>query len=147
VNNLKAIEQITAYGHVNIKATNKTTFEVTKETHLTPRGDCIVAVNATKGAADLSPEFKTIASRQHARITIKLEVEGKTETVKASGHPALSFTHPTDLVVRKSDYVCNRTLAIRADKAACDFSRSLVEKLRNPQRKVLITLIAEAGAT
>jgi len=130
-----------------MRATNKKTFEVTKETHLTPRGDCIVAVSATKGAANLSSEFKKIASRQNARIIVTLEVEGKTETVKARGHPALSFTHPTDLVVRKSDYVCNRTLAIRADKAARDFSRSLVEKLRSPRQKVLITLIAEARAT
>jgi hypothetical protein len=45
-----------------------------------------------------------------------------------------------DLVVRKSDFICNRTLAIRADKAAKDFSRNLVKKLQNPKQKVTITL-------
>jgi len=35
-------------------------------------------------------------------------------------------------------------LAIRADKAACDLSRELIEKLKNPQQKVKITLIARA---
>jgi len=142
---LRATETISACGHVNTKSTNKTTFEITKETHLTQRGDCIIAVNATKGAADLNQEFKTIACRQDARITVKFEADGERETVKAWGHPTLSFTHPTDLVVRKSDYVCSRTLAIRANKAACDFSRRFVEKLRNPDQKVRITLTAEAA--
>ncbi|MBM4400405.1 MAG: DUF371 domain-containing protein, partial [Crenarchaeota archaeon] len=56
--------------------------------------------------------------------------------------PQLTLSHPTDMVIRKSDYVCNRTLAVHADKAAQDLSRELVEKLRNPQQKVKITLIA-----
>jgi hypothetical protein len=55
----------------------------------------------------------------------------------------LQFTHQTDLVVRKSDYVCGRTLAIRADKAASDFSRELVEKLKDPNQEVKVTLVVE----
>jgi hypothetical protein len=147
VSKLKAIEHITACGHVNIRSTNKTTFEITKETHLTPRGDCIIAVSATKGAVDLSPEFKKIACKQSVHIEIRIKVDGEEVTVKAQGHPALTFSHATDLVVRKSDYVCGRTLAIRADKAAYDFPRRLVEKLRNPNQKAKITLTAETATT
>ena len=144
---MKAIEHITAYGHVNIKSINKTTFEITKEAHLTPRGDCIVAVSATRGAVDLSPEFKKIACKQDAHIEIRIAVNGEVETVKAQGHPALTFSHASDLVVRKSEYVCGRTLAIRADKAAFDFPRRLIEKLRNPNQKAKITLTAETATT
>lgn len=144
---MKAEEHLTAHGHVNIKSANRTTFEITKEEHLTPRGDCIIAVGANKAAVDLSPEFKQIARMPKAQIKIRIEVNGETETVKAKGHPALAFSHLTDLVVRKSDYICGRTLAIRADKAACDFSRKLVAKLRNPNQKAKITLTAEAGTT
>jgi hypothetical protein len=46
--------------------------------------------------------------------------------------------------VRKSDYISNRTLAIRADKAACDLKRLLAKELRNPKQKVKITMIAES---
>ena len=46
------------------------------------------------------------------------------------------------MVIRKSSYICNRTLAIKADKAAADLSRSLVEKLRKPKQNVEIKLIA-----
>ena len=144
---MKAEEHLIAHGHINIRSTNRTTFEITKETHLTPRGDCIIAVGANKAAVNLSPRFKQIARMPNARIEVRIEVDGEAETVKAKGHPALTFSHLTDLVVRKSDYVCGRTLAVRADKAACDFSRKLVAKLRNPNQKAKITLTAEAETT
>jgi len=138
-------EVIYARGHENVLSTNKTTFEVTKDTHLTKRGDCIIAVGATKGAADLNPKFKEAAQKEHARTTIIIEAGDEVDAVNAWGSPQLSFTHSTDLVVRKSNYVCNRTLAIRADKAAKDLSRKLVEKLCNPNLSVKITLTVKSA--
>jgi uncharacterized protein len=132
-----------ARGHENIEATHKTTFEVTKETALTKRGDCIIAVESTKAAANLPFEFKEAARKEGAQITVTIEADELKETVKAKGSPQLQFTHPTDLVVRKSGYVCGRTLAIRADKAASDFSRKLVEKLKDPNQEVKVTLAVE----
>ncbi|MFX0070300.1 MAG: DUF371 domain-containing protein, partial [Candidatus Hermodarchaeota archaeon] len=37
------------------------TLEITKDAHLTDRGDCIVAVKADKACLDLSKEFKEAA--------------------------------------------------------------------------------------
>jgi len=142
---LTPTEVIYAHGHENVQSTNKTTFEISKDTHLTRRGDCIIAVGATKGAADLNPKLKKAAQNKHARMMITIEADGEIETVNAWGSPQLSFTHPTDLVVRKSDYVCGRTLAIRADKAAKDLSRKLIEKLHNPNQRVKITLTVESA--
>jgi len=121
------------------------TLEITKETHLTKRGDCIIALAADKGARDLSPEFKKLAQNEKAKITITIEADGETEVVNAYGHPQLSFTHTTDLVVRKSDYTCNRTLAVRADKAAKDLSETLVKKMQNPNQRVKVTLTVESA--
>ena len=142
---MKITEVIDARGHENIQSTHETTFEITKEIVLTKRGDCIIAVSATKGAADLHPNFKEAAKRSGTQITITVEVGGVKEVVKARGSPRLLFTHPTDLVVRKSDYVCGRTIAIRADRAAKELSRKLVEKLRDPFQKVRITLTVEGA--
>ena len=69
-----------------------------------------------------------------------IEADNVKEVVSAFGSPKLILSHPTDMVVRKSSYVCDRTLAVKADKAAWDLSRKLVEKLRNPEQKVKITL-------
>jgi len=141
---LKASEIIYAHGHENVTSLNGMTLEVTKETHLTKRGDCIIALAADKGARDLSPEFKKLAQNEKARITITIEADSETEVVRAFGHPQLSFTHPTDLVVRKSDYICNRTLAVHADKAAVDLKGTLVKKLQDPKQRVKVKLTVES---
>jgi hypothetical protein len=140
----KIVEVIHAQGHENILSTNKATFEITKDKHLTKQGDCIIAVNADKAAADLSPEFKEALQKENARLTITIEADTEKEVVEAFGNPQLSLTHPTDLVVRRSNYVCSRTLAVGADKAAKDFSRALVKKLQNSNQTVMVTLVVEA---
>jgi len=141
---MRATKIIYAHGHENIQSSNKTTFEITKETHLTRSGDCIIAVGADKGAADLSQEFREVVRNEFARMIIKIEAGHEVDTVNAWGNPQLSLTHATDLVVRKSEYTCDRTLAICADKAAKDLSRKLVEKLQNPNQTVKITLTVES---
>jgi hypothetical protein len=142
---MKETEIIYANGHENVQSRNRTTFEITKAQFLTKRGDCIIAVGADKGAADLNFNFKEAARNENARITITIDAGGEIETIDAWGSPQLSFSHPTDLVVRKSNYVCDRTLAIRADKAAKDLSRKLVEKLHDSNQTVKITLTAKSA--
>jgi len=139
----KAFEYILARGHPKILATHKTTFEITKDEHLTERGDCIVAVKSTKGAKDLSSEFRRLARNDSARITVVLHAHGRKEMSIGRGTKQLSFTHPSDLVVRKSGFVCSRTLMTHSNKSASDFSRSFVERLRDPNRRIEITLVVE----
>ena len=134
-------EVIFGYGHENIQATHKTTLEFTKAPHLSKKGDCIVTVAADKALIDLSAEFKEKLRKPHAKLVILIEAGKIIEQVNARGSPRLILTHPTDIVVRKSGYVCSRTLAVHADKAAQDLSKALVEKLKNPEQKVKITLI------
>ncbi|MDH5734464.1 MAG: DUF371 domain-containing protein [Candidatus Bathyarchaeota archaeon] len=137
---MEITEIILAYGHENIQDTHKSTLEITKEAELSKKGDCIIAVSANKAATDLPPEFKENLRKKNEKMTIVIEAGEVVEVVNAIGSPQLILTHPTDIVVRKSSYVCSRTLAIQADKAALDLSRKLVEKLRNPKQKVKITL-------
>ena len=137
---MKMTEIIFAYGHENIQCTHKSTLEITREAQLSKKGDCIVAVSTEKAVADLSQEFKEKLREKNARISMLIEAGEVAEVVNAFGGPRLILTHPTDMVVRKSSYVCSRTLAIQADKAAWELSRELVEKLRKPKQKVKITL-------
>ncbi len=133
-------EVVLARGHPNIQAAHPSTLEITKEETLTKRGDCIIAVLANKALADLNADFKEKLRQENARVSLLIEVGEIVEVVNAFGSSKLILTHPTDMVMRKSGYICNRTLAIRADKAAIDLSRKLVEKLKNPLQKVKITL-------
>ncbi len=135
-----AVDIVKARGHKHILGKHKTTFEVTKETHLTPRGDCIVGICADKSISELSEEFKNSLKSEGAKIEILLKIPGTVleEKVTAFGSPELTFTHPTDIVVRKSNFICPRTLAINANKAACDFSREFIEKLKNGDAELLV---------
>ena len=42
----------------------------------------------------------------------------------------MTLDHPTDLVWRKSDYVCGRTVGIRSDATARDLPRELIVLLQ-----------------
>ena len=140
----KIVEVIHAYGHQNIRASHPTTIMFTKERHVTKNGDCVVAVDADKAVADLSVEFKNALRQPNAKLTIELEVDGLKGQINAYGSPELTLNHPNDLVIRKSDFISDRTLAVKADKSSCNLSKAVVEKLKNPKQQVTLTLIVEA---
>lgn len=136
-------ETFEARGHAMITATHETSFEITKEKHLTARGNCIVAVDSSKGAADLSREFRRIARNESAKITVILSAGGMEQQAKGKGSHKLRLDHPTDLVARKSTYTCGRTLMISSDTAACDFARRFIRLIREPSCRIVVQLIAE----
>jgi hypothetical protein len=114
---------------------------ITKDSDIGPKGDCIVAVAANKGGKELSETLKQ-AIRAGRKLRITLRVDNIREVIRGLGHPALTLSHPTDLVIRKSKFTCGRTLAVNADKAAADLSRGLVARLQNPATKVRISIDA-----
>ena len=140
---MKVTEFVFAQGHRNIQATHKSTIEITKDNELSRRGDCIIAVSADKSLVDLSSQFKENLRKENSELTMLIEAGEIAEIVSAYGNPRLTLSHPTEMVVRKSNYVCSRTLAIEADKAARDLPRKLVQRLKNPQQKIRIKLTVE----
>ncbi|MEM3606328.1 MAG: DUF371 domain-containing protein, partial [Candidatus Bathyarchaeia archaeon] len=87
---MRVYEFISAYGHKKILATHKSTFEITKEEHLSYRGNCIIAVKADKSVFDLSQNFKELAKSNKALIKVELEVNGLKEIVYGKGNEKLS---------------------------------------------------------
>jgi uncharacterized protein len=137
-------EAFWALGHANIQAIHPTTLMFTKDIHVSKNGDCIVAMTTDKSVADLSAEFKEQLRKPNAKVTVTIEADNFKEKIRAFGSPKLCLCHPTDIVIRKSDYICNRTLAIYADKSANDLQRGLVEKLQDPNQKIKVTLRVES---
>ncbi|RLF87990.1 DUF371 domain-containing protein, partial [Thermococci archaeon] len=106
-------ERIVCWGHENVRATHKSTLEFTKEDFLTPRGDCILCIKANKGINDLSEEFKK-GLKSGKKLTIKIMVDEIEDELTAWGDERLILDHATSMVVRKSEYIDSRTLAVRA---------------------------------
>ena len=144
MNTKQTTDEFWALGHANIHAIHPTTLMFTKDIHVSQKGDCIVAMTADKSVADLSAQFKEELRKPNAKLTVTIEADDFIEEIKALGSPKLCLCHPTDIVIRKSDYICSRTLAICADKSSNDLPRKLVEKLQNPKQKVKITLRVES---
>lgn len=140
---LRVVEELQAKGHPNILATHSMTFEITKDHGLSRRGNCVVAVEATKCLVDLSAEFRRLCRNDETRIIVELEAAGVAESIRGRGSPALTFNHIREIVGRKSNFVSDRTLMIRADKAACDINRALVRELKSPTTRVQVRIIAE----
>jgi len=137
---LRFIEEFVARGHPNITATHPTTLEITKDLSLTKTGDCIIAVEASKGLIELSRDFRKACMNDESRITVELNVSGVVERIAGTGSHLLTLTDERDLVVRKSTYVSNRTLMINADRAASDLPREFVQGLNSPSSTIHIRL-------
>ena len=130
-------------GHENIRSTHQKTIEITKESHLTPQGDCIIGVNATSSCADLPQELKNKLKVPSTKINFSIRV-GKHEFIlEGRGHPDLILTHSDDIVIRKSDFICPRTLAVKCDKASSLIPREMISMLQDPNIKGTFTIIVD----
>ena len=141
-------DRVSALGHPNVRATHETTLEVTKEPGVTRRGDCIVAVGADKGCSDLAPGLRRALVTDGSRVVIKIFCGGEEDVVVAEGSGRLTLSSPVSMVVRKSGYVCGRTLAVRANKAAADLSRALIGQVaRGLPVSVVIAVVENGGGS
>jgi len=118
-----------AKGHHNVTSKHKTTFEVTQDTEIRLAADCIVAVSSNVSLNDLPIQMREAIQDENTEIKVILETENYKDVIIGFGHPELTLDHPTDMVCRKSDYTCSRTLMIHSDKAAVDLDIDLIDEL------------------
>jgi len=135
--------EIEFFGHENIRSNHQKTIEITKESHLTPKGDCIIGINATSSCADLPKELKDKLKTSDTKITFSISVGKHEFLIEGKGHPDLMLTHSEDIVIRKSDFICPRTLAINCDKASDLLPREMVSLLQNPKTKGVFTITVD----
>ncbi len=123
--------KIRAKGHKNVLSLHKSTFEITKDKELSLSGDCIIGVDIDKSMEDFPKEFKEKLADDNTKVIVELKTPNASDRIEGFGHHDLSLSHPTDIVCRKSTFVCSRTLMIKSDKAAVDLNRDLIEDLAN----------------
>lgn len=126
---MEAQEIIRARGHPLVLGTHPTTFEVTRECHLTANGNCIIAIDADKGCEGLSSAFKQVLAHDDAVLLTRLESGGVVAEVHSRGSSLMMLNHPTDMVWRKSSFVCGRTIGIMSDTGALTLPRELIQNL------------------
>ena len=134
------IFKIKTKGHKNVSSMHKSTFEITKDLEIGPTADCIIGVAMDNSMNDFTDEFKSKIANNNTKITVILDTENGHDEIVGFGHVDLTLTHPTDIVCRKSDYTCSRTLMINANKAAKDLDLDLIEDLKN-EKEMEVTII------
>ena len=123
--------KIMARGHENVLSLHKSTFEITKDKDLSLSGDCIIGLDIDKSMEDFPKEFKEKLANDDTKVIVELKTPNASDTIEGFGHHDLSLSHPTDIVCRKSTFVCSRTLMIKSNKAAIDLNRDLIKDLAN----------------
>jgi Uncharacterized protein conserved in archaea len=121
---------IKAKGNKLIKATHKSTLEITKDSFLTERGDCIIGISSNYSVKDLPEDLKDHLLNE-GKIKITIKVDDLINDIIAYGSKRLLLTNDKSIVIRKSNYIDNRTLAINSNKSAIDIDRKLIERLKN----------------
>ena len=145
----------TCYGHENVTAKHKTTLEFTKDEELSLEGDCIVGVKADFSFDSLK-KFINKTPNQHKKITITIKTIKKDENnnnkiknkdkikklieekITAEINP--EFNSDNEIVIRKTNFLSERTFAIKADKSSSELNRNLIDFLKDKTNKVMVVL-------
>jgi hypothetical protein len=142
---MEANETIRARGHPLVLGTHGTTFEVTAEGHLTENGNCIIGISANKGCAGLSESFRAVLAHDEALLTTTLACDNGEAVIHSRGSSRMLLDHPTDLVWRKSSFVCGRTIGIHSDHVAATLPPGLIRCLQAGNELVVTLVVNRPG--
>jgi len=114
-----------AYGHENVLGKHKTTLEFTKDDFLSKQGDCILGIR-----------LNDVPSALSGKVKITLKVGDLVDYVEFVANE--NFKCSNEFVIRKSDFLDDRTFGIHSDKAACDIKREIIEELKKGKKIEII---------
>jgi uncharacterized protein len=137
------LEEVIFKGHPNIQSLHANTIEITKDRDLTLNGDCIIGINANKACKDLDSGIKKRIRKKDSRIEIELIVEPHSFTINGFGDDKLLLTNENDIVLRKSKFICDRTLSIRCNFSSLEIPREIINSLKDPSKTGIMQIRVE----
>jgi hypothetical protein len=142
---MEAQETIYCKGHPLVLGNHTTTFEVTREDHLTKNGNCIIGIAADKGCESLSAEFRRVLCHDDAVLYTRLSCGNITVNVISRGSVRFTLDHPSDMVWRRSSFVCGRTIGILSDHVAATLPAELIANLVSGKEMTVSLLTMRPG--
>ncbi len=127
--------EISFQGHKNVRSLHPKSIEITTESDLTVKGDCIVGVNAACGCSGIPRKMKTKLQDPKSEITCTIMVGDVSFKIVGKGNEKLTLTNHHDIVIRKSNFTCPRTLAVSCDFASDAIPRKIIRALQDPSTK------------
>ena len=143
IKKMESTDTITFRGHPLISAFNKSTLMFTREEQITSNGDCIIGVKANKSCFELTNSVKQAIKINDSTIKIMISVGKYITEIVAKGNSKLSLDDQNEIVIRKSEYLSPRTLAICSNKAAIDIDREVIDLLKDPNTIGIVKIIVK----
>ncbi len=137
------LEEVIFKGHPNVQSLHARTIEITKDKDLTLNGDCIIGINANKACKDLDLGIKKRIKKKDSLIEICLIVEPYSFTIKGFGDDNLILTNEDDIVLRKSKFICDRTLSINCNFSSLEIPREIINSLKDPSKTGIMQIKVE----
>ncbi|MEM2916260.1 MAG: DUF371 domain-containing protein [Candidatus Woesearchaeota archaeon] len=122
-----------AYGHAGIEGTHKRILEFTQKTAVIPKGQSVIGTRA-----NFDPEAISALTQISKKLKLTIKVRNYAEEI--IGDANQGFIPGSDIIVRKGPQRSPSTLLINANKAAGDLNKKLIELLKNPEEKIIVTL-------
>ncbi|MFX1313052.1 MAG: DUF371 domain-containing protein, partial [Promethearchaeota archaeon] len=72
------------------------------------------------------------------KIKVILKVEKLQDYFYGFGNKKLKLLNKEDLVFRKTNYICNRTVLVNCTKSSNEINRELINQLKIPGKKISI---------
>ena len=132
-------EKFEAYGHKNIRGTHQTTLEFTQDTNLSKNGDCIIGIRSQQSCLSLRANTK-IALHSGSKFLVKIAVNHLIDEFIGYGNPKLLLSNKEDMVFRKSNFICDRTIMISCTKAAKDIDKNIINLLKDRETKISVEI-------
>lgn len=136
-------DEVTFYGHPNVRSLHSKSIEITKDGYLTPKGDCIIGIKANKACTDLEESIRRGLKSSLAIVKIEVIVDDESFIIKGRGDERLTMLNPHDIVIRRTNFVCPRTMSVLCDKASSDMPRELVRLLQHQEQKGIFRITIE----
>ena len=136
-------DEVTFYGHHNVRSMHAKTIEITRDEDLSLRGDCIVGVCASKGCSDLDERVKQKLKSNESFVKIEIIVDNELFALTGRGDERLTLQNPHDIVIRKTHFVCPRTMSVMCSKASNDIPRQMVRLLQDSRAKGIFRISVE----
>jgi hypothetical protein len=125
--------EISFHGHENVRSLHPKSIEITTDPNLTVNGDCIVGVGATCGCLGIPDEMKKMLKKPQTEVTCTILVGDLSFSITGKGSEKLTMTNPHDIVIRKSNFTCPRTLSIGCNIASDSIPRKMIKALQDPK--------------
>ena len=136
-------DEVTFYGHPNVRSLHSKTVEITRDDRLTLRGDCIIGVRASKAFADLDQNLRRRLRSNDSVVRIEIMVGDESFLINGKGDERFTLQNPHDIVIRKTGFVCPRTMSVRCDRASSDLPRKMVRMLQDTEERGIFRITVE----